>query len=84
MGVRLPVERLRNMGLKRSFVVLAALCLLAALALTAAVYIACGWIASDYPRGGIEIGPDGTITELAQPGYRFEGDGEAAAARERG
>ncbi len=53
------------MGLKRSFVVLAALCLLAALALTAAVYIACGWIASDYPRGGIEIGPDGTITELA-------------------
>lgn len=67
MGVRLPVERLRNMGLKRSFVVLAALCLLAALALTAAVYIACGWIASDYPRGGIEIGPDGTITELAQP-----------------
>lgn len=67
MGVRLPVERLRNMGLKRSFVILAALCLLAALALTAAVYIACGWIASDYPRGGIEIGPDGTITELAQP-----------------
>ena len=61
------MERLRNMGLKRSFVVLAALCLLAALALTAAVYIACGWIASDYPRGGIEIGPDGTITELAQP-----------------
>ena len=39
------MERLRNMGLKRSFVILAALCLLAALALTAAVYIACGWIA---------------------------------------
>lgn len=50
------MERLRNMGLKRSFVVLAALCLLAALALTAAVYIACGWIASDYPGAASRLG----------------------------
>ena len=78
------MERLKHMGLKRSFVLLAVLCLLAALLLTAGVCAVCSCIAGGYPRGGISIAPDGTITELAQPGYRFEGDGEAAAARERG
>ena len=55
------------MGLKRSFVLLAVLCLLAALLLTAGVYAVCNFIAGSYPRGGISIAPDGTITELEQP-----------------
>ena len=61
------MERLKHMGLKRSFVLLAVLCLLAALLLMAGVCAVCSCIAGGYPRGGIEIGPDGTITELAQP-----------------
>ena len=61
------MERLKHMGLKRSFVLLAVLCLLAALLLTAGVYAVCNFIAGSYPRGGISIAPDGTITELEQP-----------------
>ena len=60
------------MGLKRSFVLLAVLCLLAALLLTAGVYAVCNCIADSYPRGGISIAPDGTITELEQPSAEQE------------
>ena len=60
------------MGLKRSFVLLAVLCLLAALLLTAGVYAVCNFIAGGYPRGGISIAPDGTITELEQPSAEQE------------
>ena len=60
------------MGLKRSFVLLAVLCLLAALLLTAGVYAVCSCIAGGYPRGGIAIAPDGTITELEQPSAEQE------------
>ena len=67
MGVRLPVERLKNMGLKRSFVLLASLCLLASAAMAAGICIACRQIAGGYPHGGIAIASDGTVTELAQP-----------------
>ena len=60
------------MGLKRSFVLLAVLCLLAALLLTAGVYAVCNFIAGGYPRGGISIAPDGTITALEQPSAEQE------------
>ena len=60
------------MGLKRSFVLLAVLCLLAALLLTAGVCAVCNFIAGGYPRGGISIAPDGTITELEQPSAEQE------------
>ena len=66
------MERLKHMGLKRSFVLLAVLCLLAALLLTAGVYAVCNFIAGGYPRGGISIAPDGTITELEQPSAEQE------------
>ena len=60
------------MGLKRSFVLLAVLCLLAALLLTSGVYAVCNFIAGGYPRGGISIAPDGTITALEQPSAEQE------------
>ena len=66
------MERLKHMGLKRSFVLLAVLCLLAALLLTAGVYAVCNFIAGGYPRGGISIAPDGTITALEQPSAEQE------------
>ena len=61
------MERLKNMGLKRSFVLLASLCLLASAAMAAGICIACRQIAGGYPHGGIAIASDGTVTELAQP-----------------
>ena len=66
------MERLKHMGLKRSFVLLAVLCLLAALLLTAGVCAVCSCIAGGYPRGGISIAPDGTIIELEQPSAEQE------------
>ena len=48
------MERLKHMGLKRSFVLLAVLCLLAALLLMAGVCAVCSCIAGGYPRGGME------------------------------
>ena len=60
------------MGLKRSFVLLAVLCLLTALLLTAGIYAVCSCIVGGYPRGGISIAPDGTITELEQPSAEQE------------
>ena len=41
LGVRVQMERLRNMGLRRSFFLLSAGCLAAALLLTAAIYSVC-------------------------------------------
>ena len=56
-----------NSSLKRSFVLLASLCLLASTAMAAGICIACRQIAGGYPHGGIAIASDGTVTELAQP-----------------
>ena len=63
---------MKHMGLKRSFVLLAVLCLLAALLLMAGVCAVCSCIAGGYPRGGISIAPDGTITELERPSAEQE------------
>ena len=61
------MERLRNMGLRRSFFLLSAGCLAAALLLTAAIYSVCDRIGRGIPRGGIAIAYDGVVTELEEP-----------------
>lgn len=61
------MERLRNMGLKRSFFLLSVLCMAAALSLTVGIYSACGMAAGHYPRGGVSISYDGVMTELEEP-----------------
>lgn len=61
------MERLKNMGLKHSFFLLSFLCLLSALLLTAGIYLFCEKMKDSYPRGGVVIGYDGSMTELPQP-----------------
>ena len=61
------MERLKNMGLKRSFFLLSVLCLAAALFLTFEIWSVCTKIGDRYPRGGVVISPDGSVTELAEP-----------------
>jgi signal transduction histidine kinase len=64
------MERLKGMGLKRSFFLLSLVCLVAALLLTLGVYLLCGRIADRYPKGGVAIGPGGVITKLEQPSQK--------------
>lgn len=66
------MERLRNMGLKRSFFLLSVLCLAVALMLTAGIYAVCEKAAERYPRGGVSISSDGVMTELAKPSLEQE------------
>lgn len=61
------MERLKNMGLKRSFFLLSVSCLSAALLLTFGIYFICGKIAERYPHGGVAISYDGTMTKLEEP-----------------
>lgn len=61
------MERLKNMGLRRSFFLLSLLCLAAALLLTYGVYSTCAKIAKRYPVYGIVITPDGVMTNLETP-----------------
>ncbi len=65
--MRVQMERLRNMGLRRSFFLLSAGCLAAALLLTAAIYSVCDRIGRGIPRGGIAIAYDCVVTELEEP-----------------
>ncbi len=65
--MRVQMERLRNMGLRRSFFLLSAGCLTAALMLTAVIYSTCGRIGKRIPQGGIAISYDGVVTELEEP-----------------
>ena len=67
LGVRVPMEGLKNMGLKRCFFLLSVFCLVTALLLTLGVYLLCGRIAERYPQGGIAIDSGGTVAELAGP-----------------
>ena len=64
------MERLKDMGLKRSFFLLSLVCLIAAFLLTLGVYLLCGRIADRYPKGGVAIGPGGVITKLEQPSQK--------------
>lgn len=61
------MERLRDMGLKRSFFLLSVLCLAASLILTVGIYRVCEKATEHYPRGGVSISYDGVMTELAEP-----------------
>ena len=61
------MERLRGMGLRKSFFLLSAACLLAALLLTLGIYLLCGRIEEAYPKGGVVIASDGTVTWLDEP-----------------
>lgn len=61
------MERLKNMGLKKSFLVLSACCVLLAFLLLGLVLAVCDSISSAFPAGGIEILPDGTAVRLEAP-----------------
>lgn len=61
------MERLKNMGLRRSFFLLSVLCLGAALILTFWVSQVCDRLAARYPVYGVVITPDGVITEMEAP-----------------
>lgn len=61
------MERLKNMGLKKSFFLISLVCLVMALLLTMGVYQICGRIADQYPKGGLAIEPGGVMRELPQP-----------------
>ncbi len=61
------LKRLKNLGLKRTFFLLSAVCLLISLGLTFGVYAICENISSRYPRGGISIDSSGNMTLLEQP-----------------
>lgn len=61
------MERLKNMELKKSFLVLSASCVLLALLLLGVVFILCNSISSTFPTGGIAILPDGSAVQLEAP-----------------
>ena len=61
------MERLKNMELKRTFLVLSAFCVLVALLLLGLVFMICNSISSFFPSGGIEILADGSIVKLEAP-----------------
>ncbi len=61
------MEWLKNMGLKKSFVLLSAVGVAAALLLIGGVFYVCGRISAQYPNGGVVITNDGVVKELPNP-----------------
>lgn len=61
------MERLKNMDLKKSFLVLSASCVLLSLLLLGMVFMICNSISSTFPTGGIAILPDGSAIQLEAP-----------------
>jgi len=62
------VEYLKNMDLKKSFLVLSVSCVLLALLLLGFVFILCDSICSAFPTGGLSISlSDGSFTRLESP-----------------
>lgn len=61
------MERLKNMELKKTFLVLSASCVLAALLLLVIIFMVCNSISSTFPAGGIEISADGSIVKMETP-----------------
>jgi signal transduction histidine kinase len=61
------VERLKNMELKKTFLVLSASCVLVALLMLGLVFMICNSISSNFPSGGIEILADGSIVKMETP-----------------
>ena len=60
------MERLKNMGLKKSFFVLSVSCVLVALLLLGLVFIICNAISSTFPAGEIEILPNGSVIQMEE------------------
>lgn len=67
MGVRLPVERIKRIGLRGSFFLLALCGLAVSLVLLALLWQGCGAIAARYSNGGYIIGPGGLVERLPSP-----------------
>ena len=61
------MERLKNMELKKSFLVLSSSCVLAALLLLGLVFMVCNSISSSFPAGGIEISADVSVAKTETP-----------------
>ncbi len=61
------MERLKNMGLKKSFFLLSAACVFLSLLLVLLVFSVCGRVRENCPTGGITYTIDGTVTVLEQP-----------------
>lgn len=61
------MECLKNMGLKKSFLVLSASCVFLALLLLGLIFVVCSSISSTFPTGGIEIWADGSTVRLETP-----------------
>lgn len=61
------MEHLENMGLKKSFLVLSASCVLLALLILGLIFAVCNSISNTFPTGGIEILSDGTAIKLETP-----------------
>ena len=61
------MERLKNMGLKKSFLLLSLSCLAVAFLLLGTVIFLCRGIENHYPLGGVEILSDGSIVPLPSP-----------------
>lgn len=61
------MERLKNMGLKKSFFFLSVWCVMASLLLVLLVFLICGVVSNQYPSGGVELGADGIVVPLEQP-----------------
>ncbi len=66
-GCGYRVERLKNMELKKTFLVLSASCVLVALLMLGLVFMICNSISSNFPSGGIEILADGSIVKMETP-----------------
>ena len=65
--MRVQVERLKNMSLRKSFFLLTLCGLLVAVVLAAALWWGCAALSSRYPLGGAVIGTDGVVTLLPGP-----------------
>ena len=61
------MERLKNMGLKKSFLILSASCVLLALLLLGQIFLICNLVSKTFPAGGVEILSDGSIVNLEAP-----------------
>lgn len=61
------MERMKNMGLKRSFVLLSAVSIVIALLIIGLVFLVCGEIADRYPHGGMLITSEGVVEKLDEP-----------------
>lgn len=61
------MERLRNMELKKAFLVLTTFCLLLALLLLGLVFMACNAVSRTFPAGGLEILSDGSVVRPEAP-----------------